>query len=204
MSLANDYEHGTHIFAYHFHEKKYRDFNRAMRDRHRLIWMKKYTLNEFGSDKYSAMIQEQVDFESQWCEKLRPRSVSDSSLLPETSFSPKTCKDMWSRIRSIHLDKKDDLNVVYKLILHFRETHYNKGCWEDANGIQFRAAPERHGLFPKYGNIKFTYRLPDGFHYNVQSARTNRKFYINDSQGKSHGFHKNTNIDCFGSIRGGH
>ncbi len=202
MSIAAKSENGAHIFAYHHREDEYPIFNRKMHDRHRLVWMERNTLKCFGADIYSAMIRKHITFESAWRERLRPQSIDAPSLLPEMSFSPKKYKDMWIRIRSVHLGK-DDIERIYKIIRDFRATHYNKGRWEDATGLQFKVAPERHGSFPSYGNFKFTYRLPDGFHYNVQNSRPNRRFDIKSAEGNSCKFRKYTNVDCHGSIRGG-
>ena len=202
LSAAAAEASGAHIFAYHYRERDYPQFNADMHDRFRLVWMERETLNHFGSVQYSAILQDFVDFEHQWREKLRPQSVSAPSLLPETSFSPISSPDMWERIRSIHL-KKDDIDRVVKLTAHFRETHYQKGYWRDDKGLQFERAPESHGSFPPYGRIKFSFHVPEGFHYNVQNSRRNRGFTIRDAEGQVKRFNSYTNIDCHGSIRGG-
>ena len=202
ISVAAEDKDGAHIFAYHNRESDYPSFNADMRDRFRLVWMRRETLNHFGSAQYSENLQALVDFEVQWRKMLRPRSVSEPSLLPETAFSPIRCKDMWERIRSINL-KRDNLDRVVKLISHFRETHYRRGFWQDEKGLQFKRAPESHGPFPPYGRIKFSFKVPEGFHYNVQNARHNRGFTVIDAEGQVQPFNKYTNIDCHGSIRGG-
>ena len=126
-----------------------------------------------------------------------------AGLLPESSFSPKRYNDMWSRMRSVHLNK-DNLERVFMIMRGFRETHYGSGRWKDSRGLQFKVAPERHGSNPQYGDFKFSYRLPEGFHYDVSGATANRGFTIEDAAGQSHQFHSYTNIDVHGSIRGGH
>ena len=194
---------GAHVFAYHYREDEYPKFNNGMHDRHRLVWMAPDTLGYYGSELYTEVIKKHVEFECRWRDMLRPRGVDAPGLLPESSFSPKRCEDMWSRIRSVHLNK-DDLERVFKIMRHFRETHYGSGRWEDNRGLQFKAAPERHGSNPRYGNFKFTYRLPEGFHYNVSGNTANRGFTIEDAEGQSHQFDSYTNIDFHGSIRGGH
>ena len=202
LSLAAGEASGAHIFAYHNRESDYPRFNAEMRDRYRMVWMERETLNHFGSDRYSAILQCLIDFEFQWRKKLKPQGADAPSLLPETSFSPKRCPDMWKRIRLVNL-KRDNLDRVAKLVSHFRDIHYRRGCWEDENGIQFRVAPERHGSFPSYGRIKFSFQVPEGFHYDVRNSRRNRGFTITDAEGQIKLFSRYTNIDCHGSIRGG-
>ena len=202
LETASGYSQGSHVFAYHNREDEYPSFNKVMHDRHRLIWMERNTLNVFGSCLYTEMIEEHLAIERLWRDKLRPRGVDAPGLLPESSFSPKSCEDMWARIRSVHLNK-DDIDRVYLLTRHFRKSHYGKGAWEDSRGLRFRAAAARHGSRPPYGMYKFTYQLPEGFHYDVRSNAANRDFTINDVEGKLHRFQAYTNIDCHGSVRGG-
>ena len=202
LSAAEKDEQGAHIFAYHYREDEYRFFNRQMRDSHRLVWMDKDTLNSFGSDLYLSKIQGHIDFEVQWREKLRPQSTSAPSLLPESSFSPKRYEDLWERIRTARFGR-DDLQRIHMRVRAFRRTHYHRGHWEDDRGLHFKAAPERHGSCPIHGSTKFTYRLPEGFHYNVQNSRHNRRFSVRNSEGIWRSFTRYTNIDCHGHIRGG-
>ena len=202
LERASEDSHGTHVFAYHYREDEYPGFNKIMHDRHRLIWMQRNTLNVFGTCLYTEVIEEHLAFERIWRDKLRPQGVDAPGLLPESSFSSKRCNDMWSRIRSVHLHK-DDIDRVYLLTRYFRNSHYGKGRWEDSRGLEFKAAPARHGSNPPYGRFKFTYQLPEGFHYDVRSSSGNRDFTVEDIEGKLHRFQTYTNIDCHGSVRGG-
>ena len=202
MERASEGNQGSHVFAYHNREDEYPRFNKVMHDRHRLIWMERSTLSVFGSHLYTDMIEEHLAFERLWRDKLRPQGVDAPSLLPESSFSPKSCNDMWARIRSVHL-YNDDLDRIFLLTRHFRDSHYGKGRWEDSRGLQFRVAPARHGARPPYGRFKFSYQFPEGFHYDVRSTEANRDFTIKDVEGKPHRFQAYTNIDCHGSVRGG-
>ena len=203
LQEASKAAEGAHIFAYHHREDEYPEFNSRMHDSHRLVWMERDTLGYYGSDKYTQMIKNHLNFERTWRDKLRPRGVDAPGILPERSFSPKRCKDMWSRMRSVTLNK-DCLERILTLVQQFRETHYGKGLWEDDKGLQFKVTSDRHGSNPPYGRFKFTYKLPEGFHYDVRGKVGNRGFTIVDAEGQSHRFGNYTNIDPHGSIRGGH
>ena len=193
---------GTHVFAYHYLEEEYPKFNSRMHNRHRLVWMARDTLAYYGTDRYSEMIQKHLDFECRWRNVLRPRGVNAAVLLPESSFSPKGFKEMWSRMRTVHL-YRDNLERILSLVRGFRNTHYSVGRWEDDRGLQFKVATARHGSNPPYGHFKFTYHLPEGFHYDVRGTIANRSFTIKDAEGRSHRFRNYTNVDVHGSIRGG-
>lgn len=202
LSRADQSQHGAHIFAYHKREDEYPGFRRNMHDRHRLVWMERRTIGDFGTVKFSDMLRQHIQFESEWRYKLRPQGVDDASLLPEVSFIAKSCENMWTRIRSVRLNR-DSLDRIGVLVREFRKTHYRRGYWEDSRGIQFRAASERHGSYGPHGRFKFTYGLPEGFHYNVRNSRAKEGFIVTDFRGRRHKFGKYTNIDCHGSIRGG-
>ena len=203
LSMADDDESGAHIFAYHLRENEHRYFNQEMRNRHRLVWMDRATLRNFGSERYTETLEKHVEFESQWRNKIRPRNTSAAPLLPETSFVPKSRRDMWRRIRAVCLNN-DDLGRVKGLIDDFRQIHYKRGgYWEDDRGIQFKVDPGRHGSFPPYGRFKFTFCVPEGFHYDVGNSRQNRGFSVNNAEGVICQFDRYTNIDCHGSVRGG-
>ncbi len=193
---------GTHVFAYHYRDDEYPHFNRMMRNRHRLVWMERDTLRYFGSDMYTEMIEKHIGFERKWRDMLRPQGVDAPGLLPECSFSPKKHHDLWSRIRTVRLNK-DDLYRVYRISQRFREVHYGRGMWQDKRGLQFKVAPAYHGSNPPYGSFKFSYRVPDGFHYDVRAAIARNGFTVRNSEGDVRRFHSYTNIDCHGSIRGG-
>ena len=126
LRRASGDNQGTHVFAYHYREDEYPDFNSRMHDRHRLVWMERSTLRDFGSHLYSEMIGEYLDFERSWRDMLRPRGVDFPGLLPESSFLPKNHHGMWSRIRSVRLNK-DNLERVSSLVRHFRDSHYARG-----------------------------------------------------------------------------
>ena len=202
LAAASEDGQGTHVFAYHHQEDEYPKFNKEMHDRHRLVWMDRHTLIDYGSGTYTQMIEDHLDFESRWRDKLRPRGVDAPGILPESSFSPKQYEDMWSRIRSVGV-RKDDLERVLTLVRGFRKTHYDNGRWVDSRGLQFKVASALHGSNSQYGSFKFTFRFPDGFHYDVSGKIPNHDFTVKDAEGRPHPFGRYTNVDPHGSIRGG-
>ena len=202
ISVADEAEDGAHIFAYHYLGKDHGKFRKLLYDRHRLIWMDLDTLNEYGSEEYWEMIQEQADFEVQWRRHLRPKGPDAASFLPQPSFSPINATQMWERIRLVNA-QHDDLTSVARLLVLFRNTHYRNGIWKDAKGIQFKATKDKHAHHAPYGTTKFTFRLPDGSHYDVKREENRRGFSVTDFEGNVRTFKRRTNIDIHGSIRRG-
>ena len=195
-------DHGAHIFGFHDRESDYPDIRRELHDRHRLIWMHRGSIFNYGTDAFTKEIESLSNFENVWRKHLMPRGVDAPQLLPEPSFTPINCKDMWERVRVVSAGR-DDVCRIASLIAHFRSSHYHRGAWRDDKALQFRAASERHGLFDQYGHRKFSYRIPKGFHYNVTSEFPNRDFHVTDHIGSRHRIREYINIDCHGSFRGG-
>ena len=91
------------------------------------------------------------------------------------------------------------------MIAEFRRVHHKREKWEDAKELHFRRrehhAIERPGVRPGM-RWKFTFQVPDGFHYNVVHSRGGG-FEIPNENGIPQRFRKRTNVDCHGFVRGG-
>lgn len=195
-------DHGAHIFGFHDRESEFPEIRQKLHDRHRLIWMRHDSILSYGTDTFTKEMESLAEFENIWRKYLMPRGVDAAPLLPESSFTPINCKDIWQRVRSVS-GSRDEVSRISLLLVQFRASHYHRGEWRDDNGLRFRAAPERHGSFDQYGHRKFSYRLPKGFHYNVTSEHLNRYFHVTDHLGTRHRIREYINVDCHGSVRGG-
>ena len=195
-------DHGAHIFGFHDRESDFPDIRQKLHDRHRLIWMHHESINNYGTDTFTKEMQSLAEFEDIWRKHLMPGGVDAAHLLPESSFTPINCRDIWRRVRLVSASR-DDVTRIASLLAQFRSSHYHRGAWRDDHKLRFRAASERHGLFDQYGHRKFSYRLPKGFHYNVTSEVPNREFHVTDHRGIRHRIREYTNVDCHGTVRGG-
>jgi hypothetical protein len=203
LTAADRYgEDGTHIIACHYWEDDYSHFEDTVRDRHRLIWLERLAGREFGSPDFTRLIQGLADFELDWRQTLRPTGTNSELILPEPSFSPIVARDMWGRARRV-TTTRDDMNRIASQIRYFRQTHRQRRVWHDARDLHFDPYGARHARTSQSNRWKFTYLVPEGFHYDVRHARRNISFTLQDARGAVRRFTRYTNVDCHGFVRGG-
>lgn len=203
LSLADTADDdGVHILAYHFMESDYPKFFEQLYDRHRLIWLQKDAIREYGGETFTKLINCIAQFETQWRMKLRPRGVDAATLLPETSFTPIGLSDMWRRVRTVGVSR-DSINQVSSLVGKFRDLHYIKGTWRDGMDLDFEVAHEQHRQAAVSQRWKFTFLTPPSHHYNVKCRWKGREFTITDMGGVTYKFGRYSNVSCHGLIWGG-
>lgn len=124
-------------------------------------------------------------------------------LLPEEQFAAEdSTKDMWGRAYGVG-QRKDSLGAVAEVVSRFRRHHYHQRGWRDTAALVFnKKAPHgTHGL-PTWRRRKFTFALPDGFHFDVAHER-GRPFELTSADGIRKTYRRYANIDAYGYARGG-
>jgi hypothetical protein len=146
VHTADEASDGAHIFAFHSLEQDRPRFNRTISSRHRLIWLDKTLLAEYGQPNFNYTLQRLVDFEMQWRNLVRPNSVGEPLVLPEPSFSTEgKYKGVWHRAQWV-TTTSDTLTVVGELVSSF-QSHYGKaGKWIDERELVFSFTGPRHAL----------------------------------------------------------
>ena len=142
------------------------------------------------------------EFEEQWRQRLRP-DLNSPLLLPESAFeADPNVRDTWIRAHNVVVDH-DNMDAVDVSIRRFVGVHRKGPGWVDARKLLFnKGAPHgEHGL-PAWRRQKLGFRLPEGFHFDVNHQR-DRSFRLSDQNGIRHQFHTYTNVDPHGFIRGG-
>jgi hypothetical protein len=143
--------------------------------------------------------------EEQWSSRIKPMDLGSPLLLPECSFSVGGGhKHLWRHARSYG----DGANIegAVKAVREFqrvylrKERHYQ---WIDDRDLIFGRNGPRHAEAPFPRGWKLSYRLPDGFHYDIKHL-DDRKFSIADVVGAVHpsapkGY---INMDPHGYVRG--
>jgi hypothetical protein len=158
----------------------------------------------------SSTLAEELD----WAERVKPTSHSDALLLPEPSF---VCSgahsEMWSKAKAY--GSTDSVPAAQKAIAAF-EHRYNQRIqfqtygqssrsqykWMDDRRIVFDENGVRHGIAPAPRAWKYSYRVEDGFHYDV-SKHNQAEFKITDAEGRSHSVARNgyINLETHGYVR---
>ena len=193
---------GTHILAYHKPEKERPYYESTVYSRHRLIWLDHATLGLYGTSYFTTAINKILQFEAEWRETLRPRGVSSPLMLPESSFDPmRHVRDLWQRSHQVRIGR-DKLESVHRLTDSFRAAHRRPMCWVDVKERIFDYTGERHALHVDSARLwKFTFRVPDGFHFDVTCTGSARSLLLRDYNGATRSFRTHANIDCHGYFR---
>ena len=194
---------GAHIIAFHPRESDRPSFERYLRDRHRISWLDKNTIQQYGTCVFTERVREISQFELSWRDKLRP-SISSALMLPEPSFVPHSaCANMWTRVRRVSLER-DDLHRVRGVVDQFTIRHRHvQGSWKDADQKTFTKQEYHAGEhLEEEWFWKFTAKLPRGFHFNV-SRPDGRPMDIRDLDGHVVKRTVYANVDPHGSVFGG-
>jgi len=139
-----------------------------------------------------------------WSSRVKPTSIGSPLLLPECSFDVGGGhRNMWRHARSYG----DTLNIegAAKAVRDFERVYLRKAAhyqWIDDRDLIFGRDGPRHADAPFPRGWKFSYRLPDGFHYDVKHLEQ-RKFTLSDAAGVRHasGAKGYINIDPHGYVR---
>ena len=109
---------------------------------------------------------------------------------------------MWGRVYGVGRGK-DNLAAVAKTVARFRRHHHRRPGWRDTKALVFsRGVPHgTHGL-PHWRRRKFTFVLPDGFHFDVAHEQ-GAPFELTSAECASKSYRSHANIDAYGYARGG-
>ena len=208
LIAANELQHeGAHILAFHNNIDQREQFEREIVAQHRLVWVDKDVATGWGSAESDKRLHELAAFELEWRALIRPRGVSSPLMLPESAFKAKRAvSPMWAKAQRVQIDR-DTLETVAILVNRFRQSHRQadqKNAWKDTGGRLFAGPrPEHwHGDYPSNRRRKFTFLIPQGFHYDVTKARGGT-FAITDQAGRRQPAGQHINVDCHGHLRRG-
>ncbi len=196
-------EPGAHILAFHWIEDERGELTRQFHARHRICWLETQLLRVYGQDAFTEHIARLAAFEDEWRSEIRPMDVKAPLMLPERCFvASGPVSDLWHRAQVVSISR-DKIPAVRKLAERFTNTHSRSSHWIDERGIRFSFDGPRHGdHVPLARTWKYTFKVPQGFHYDVQHDRGG-SFTILDHQHRRWNFKAYTNVDCHGVVRPG-
>jgi hypothetical protein len=194
---------GVHVVAAHYIDDEQPALTKWFYARHRVMWMDRSYLRVYGTPKFDDYIQAVSDFESEWRLSLRPLAVKDALMLPECAFvAASEVRELWRRSQVVS-PSRDNIPAVTKLAEKFSAAHLRAATWIDEREKCFSYAGKRHADHVVDAlTWKFTFKIPDGFHFDVKNQR-DRAFNITNHAGDTFRFNKYTNCDCHGVLRGG-
>jgi hypothetical protein len=143
--------------------------------------------------------------ELQWNETVKPSELSCCLLLPQCAFAAdKAVRHVWTAATERGAER---IKLAARVSAEFRARHWlpskaGARVWIDAEGRIFDHRGVRHGLAPFPRGWKFSYKIANGFHFDVTSMDA-RAFGLLGSNLKTHtalaGAH--VNIDPHGYVR---
>lgn len=201
VAAADETEDGAHILAFHSNQDSRAQFEDDIYARHRLIWLDKALLREYGSQSFNEALIHIAGFERDWREHIRPAHHGDPMILPESAFRPfGGFDDTWIRVQRVR-DGWDDLTKLRTRLDRFTARHRILDGWFDSRDLIFDGRGTRHGIAQKFWRWKYTFLVDQQFHFDVRHKH-NSRFEVYDKKGKVHRINGYTNIDCHGHIRG--
>lgn len=143
--------------------------------------------------------------EEQWSSRIKPMDMGSPLLLPECSFrAGGRHKSLWRHASSY--GDAANINGAAKAVREFERAYLRKQeryQWIDDRDLIFGRNGARHADAPFPRGWKFSFRLPDGFHYDIMHLEK-RKFSLTDIVGALHAAAAmgHINMDPHGYVRG--
>lgn len=145
--------------------------------------------------------------EEDWCDRVQPKDVSASLLLPHTAFTTKH-SDLWDLATRFG----DGSSVACeRRVVQFNQAHWKphssgkyarKSLWTDDDDRIFDHTQEQHGVAPLERQWKNSFRIPDGFHYDVRHAQGRRFVAVGARTSQNVEVKSYVNLDAHGYFRG--
>jgi hypothetical protein len=155
-----------------------------------------------------------LEEEQEWEDRVMPTELSHALVLPEPCFKCSSALGgMWQKAEAY--GAADSVPAAERAIAAFERQYHpriqfqtrgqpprQQTKWMDARSLVFDEIGARHGAPPGPRSWKLSYRLVDGFHYDISKQNKDR-FEIADAAGVTHkvGNDGYINIDAHGYVR---
>jgi hypothetical protein len=178
----------------------------------RFRWFPLHMLQQIGSanpEGFLAKLESDLGEESLWTARVKPADLSSPLLLPASCFKCSSRHvELWRHAQAY--GDIENINSAEQAVSQFRREYLRRivfsgrqqNKWLDQNELVFDEDGERHAIAPSPRSWKFSYRVIDGFHYDVTHHRE-REFLLRDVGGTSHRANKreHINVDPHGYVR---
>jgi hypothetical protein len=143
--------------------------------------------------------------ENYWIQNIRPKDSTSPLVLPEIFCAKKDLSTFWRLANSYN--NQGHLQAAASQIEKFTRYHrrrtdgFANTPWRDDDSWVWDDNGERHGtpLFPE--EWKYSFKLPDGFHFDVSPFEKGKTFFT-DKNNQRHSFKRHLNITAHGEVRG--
>jgi len=162
-----DGEDGLHILAFHSDIGSRQKYRAELMPYHRLRFLDTALMREWGRPPFRHSIDVAVAFEALWREHIRPTTNSHPLLLPAEHFRmTQTSRLLWQR--SAEPQSEADIADIAASLMSFCNECLFEQEYCDLDGNRFQYKGPFHAQPQGRDDWRFTYRMPNGFHYDVQ------------------------------------
>lgn len=181
----------------------------ALKPYFRFRWLETRTVRQVGignSEPLVAHLERAIVEETLWEQTIKPIHWSSPLILPTVFHPIRELADIW-RLANSYNDV-ENTKAAQRMIARFKREHrrkiddYSGSPWVDVGHWIWDDAGARHGEAEFPTNWKYSYRLPHGFHFDVQSEG-NLNTVFSDVNGARHTLKKGyLNVTAHGLVRG--
>jgi hypothetical protein len=141
-----------------------------------------------------------------WLEHVKPKDSASPLILPQIFVTTRPLSEMWRL--SLSYNNEGHLQAAATLIDRFTKEHrkrvdrFDNTPWLSADEWIWDDGGERHGDPDFPNDWKYSFRLPNGFHFDVSPLNKKNKTSFPDLHGTRHSFNQYLNITAHGEVRG--
>ncbi len=211
LTVASEHS-DAHILGFSIQQNR-QDVANQLRSYFRFRWFDHRLLRFVGNPDPSPFVNKMADVlaeESAWSDRVKPCALNSPLLLPECSFDViGRHRDLWRH--AVSYGDPGNIEGAEKAIHAFWNFYRRRiefegankqSKWIDRGDRVFSEDGERHGISPFPRGWKYSYRIEDGFHFDVTCSKL-RSFFVCDVRGghtrADSGVH--INLDPHGYVR---
>lgn len=204
INLADKHD-GAHIFAVSGRGEP--NWETVIRPHFRLRQISASAIGRTGRGEFDPLCEElklATDEEDYWISSIKPQESGAPLVLPYIFSANREVREMWRLAEGYN--SRRNLEAAAVMIERFRRVHRQsigagKTPWIDGEDWIWNDSGARHGMavFPE--DWKYSYRLPDGFHFDVSCQKGTKKRF-RDAHGAQHAVSTHVNVTAHGTIRG--
>lgn len=181
---------------------------RKIRPYFRFLWLPNRLLSHFPHQvpQFIDVLNGFLEQEEIWDEHVKPQDVASPLLLPTCAFQAHgECDHLWDAAEQF--GEAGNIRAAAAVLDHFRGQHWRPTPagprrWIDVARRVFNHMGARHAVAPFPLDWKYSFRLPEGFHYDVTDLEGSA-FRLWDALNEQHSVDRGgyLNIDPHGYVR---
>lgn len=199
-----DNANGSHVIGFHSVRTEQEALKKTLTPTTRLIWSDRAHAQTFGTDTFDQRLTQLLLLEGEWRNHVRPPNVRSPLLLPNRIFDAVApFNEIWSRANDAR--SLAEIQDTGGRIRRFHDEYYDNGRYTSAASLEFMPPkPTKwHGFHVLWHqNHKYTFRIPNGFHYDVKRS-DDARFSLTSVNEGLRSYAAYANVDPYGHTRGG-